>query len=386
MVLCKMSLLFCAVCATTGCKSPTETPSKTMHPQTVVLLVTPKIFPDFDKPDSSIARFLENYRSLTSRSSEIIVILAVGNSDHILEYRGLTSWSQPVEWARTTDFIPVSDRSLNYNQIHNIVLALRSAASSSGLNLKIYDQIDSSGEFTVTNNFKYQDHQECTINQWRMFDVRAPLQADGFPYATRPNGIVEGTLCGVFLVDQVAQYMNDLGFDGILYGNQLGTRGRWFPGDGPGYSQSEAAGIDAFLSYSRRVYGGKGLIWFDSYNQVSEEHDTFSFPSDGYQYFDYLLASGFCVITTSQRYLDDLKSKLQIVNRPRILATLDYVDPWYTYNSMTVFPDESAQLEKIAVSYRYQIDGIMLFANDETGAFVPRTLIDAFADKFFGSN
>jgi len=357
-----------------------------MHPQSVVLLVTPKMIPDFDKPDSAIAHFFDNYKTLTSRAAQVIVIFAVGNSDHILEYRGLAGWGDKIEWARTTDFIPVSDRVLDYNQVNRIVTAFRSGALAAGVNLKIYDQIDSSGEFTVTNIFKYQVHQECTVNRWAMYDVRAHLQADKYSYATRPNGITEGTLCGEFLADQVSQYMRDLSFDGVLYGNQLGTRGRWFPGDGPGYSVDEASGIDAFLSYSRRVFGDKGLIWFDSYNNVKEEHDTFSFPADGYQYFDYILASGFCVITTSALYVDDLKSKLRIPNRPKVLATLDYVDPWYSYNSMKDYPVESAKLEDIAVDYRYQIDGIMFFANDETGALVPRTLVDVFALRFFGSN
>ena len=124
-------------------------------------------------------------------------------------------------------------------------------------------------------------------------------------------------------------------------------------------------------------------MWFDSYNNTKVEHDTFSFPGDGYRYFDYLIASGFCVITNSARYRDNLESKLQIRNRPRVLATLDYVDPWYTYNSMTAYPDESAELEQIAIDNRYDIDGLMFFANDEVGGLVPSKLVDAFAARFF---
>jgi hypothetical protein len=98
-----------------------------------------------------------------------------------------------------------------------------------------------------------------------------------------------------------------------------------------------------------------------------------------------MIASGFCVITDSDRYRDNLESKLGIPSRPRILATLDYVDPWYTYNSMTDYPDESAELEQIAIDHRYDIDGIMFFANDEVGGLVPRRLVDAFASRFFGT-
>jgi hypothetical protein len=218
-----------------------------------------------------------------------------------------------------------------------------------------------------------------------MFDIRGHLQADDAIYASAPDGITEGSLCGEFLVDQVSQYIHDLGFDGILYSNQLGTRGRWIAGDGPGYSVDEAAAIQTFLAFSQRMLAGKDLMWFDSYNNVKVERETFSFPAEGYGYFDYLLASGFCVMTTTIRdqYLDDLRSKLQIKGRPRILATLDYVDPWYSYNSMTDYQGCSQRLEQTAIDHRSEINGIMFFANDERGALVPRNLVESFAARFF---
>jgi hypothetical protein len=349
-----------------------------------VLLVTPKMIPDFANPEVAVAEFLEHYKPLTSRAAETIVIFAVGNSDHMLSYRGVEYWSDNIDWARTTDHVAVSERTLDYYQIRGIVSAFRNAATSARIKLKVYDHIDSANEFTISSNFKYVRHWECTTNPWVMYDVGAVLRADDFAYATAPNGVAAGTLCGEFLVDQVSRYLQDLGFDGVLYDNQLGTMGRWDPHDGPGYSVERAAAIDAFFEYSRRVLGSKDLMWFDSYNNVTIERETFSFPAGGYRYFDYLIASGFCVITDSERYLDNLKSKLQIKSRPRILATLDYVDPWYTYNSMTDFPKESARLEDIAIEYRYEIDGFMFFANDEVGALVPRKLVDSFAARFFG--
>jgi hypothetical protein len=345
------------------------------------------MLPDFANPEVAVAQFFERYMPLTSRAAEVIVIFAVGNSDHILNYRGAAYWKDNVEWARTTDGIPVSDRVLDYYQIDGIVRAFRSGAASAGVKLKVYDQIDSGGEFTITNDFKYVLHPECTLNKWGMFDVRGRLQADEIVYASVPGGIAEGALCGEFLADQVSQYIHDVGFDGILFGNQLGTRGRWVAGNGPGYSATEAAGIRGFLEYSQRVFAGKDLMWFDSYNNVQVERETFSFPADGYRYFDYLLVSGFCVMVTTRvdQYLDDLISKLQIKSRPRILATLDYVDPWYTYNSMTDYAVCSAQREKTALDHRYEIDGIMFFANDEMGALVPRKLVESFAARFFES-
>ena len=366
-----------------ACKSPTEALPRTMHPQSVVLMVTPKMIPDFDNPQPAVAQFFAHYRPLTSRAVEVTVIFAVGNSDHILDYPGPEGWMTNVEWARTTDFKIVSERFLSYNQIHDIAAAFRSGAADAGIKLKVYDQIDSGGEFTPANNFKYVAHPECTNNKWFMYDIRGRMHADGRDYASAPNGAPEGKRCGEFLADQTSAYMHDLGFDGILFGNQLGTRGRWDPDDGPGYSDDEAGAIQAFLAYTRQKFLGKDLMWFDSYNNTKVEHDTFSFPGDGYRYFDYLIASGFCVITNSARYRDNLESKLQIRNRPRILATLDYVDPWYTYNSMTAYPDESAELEQIAIDHRYDIDGLMFFANDEAGRLVPSNLVDAFAARFF---
>lgn len=376
---------FIAACGLSSCASPTES-GPPAHPQSIGLLVTPKILTDFANPDPSITEFFDRYKALTSRAAEVIVIFAVGGGDHILSYRGMAYWKDNVEWGRTTDFIPVSDRVLDYQLIDGIVRAFKTAAASAGVRLKIYDLIDSGGEFTLTSSFKYGLHPECTTNKWGMFDVRARLQADQFIYATAPSGIAEGTVCGEFLADQVSQYMRDLGFDGVLYGNQLGTRGRWIAGDGPGYSDEEAAGIRAFLQYSRRVFTDKDIMWSDSYNNVQVERETFSFPEDGYGYFDYIVASGFCVMTTTRRdqYIADLRSKLQIKNRPRILASLDYVDPWYSYNSIKDYPGCSSRLEDTAIEHRDEIDGVWFMANDEKGALVPQKVIESFAARFFG--
>jgi hypothetical protein len=355
-----------------------------MRPQSVVLLATPKMLSDFASPEAGVSRFLDHYAPLTSRAAETIVIFAVGNSDHILGYRGMEYWKDSVEWARYTDGKPASDRVLDYQEIAAIVSAFKSRAASVGMKIKVFDQIEQGIEFT-RNFFKLGRHPECFSTKWESYDIRGRLIKDDAMYASAPDGIVEGTPCGAFLADQVGHYVRDLGFDGILYGNQLGTRGHWLPGNGPGYSVEESTAIYAFMEYSKRVLGDRDLMWFDSYNNVQVERNTWSFPGDGYHFFDYLIASGFCVVTFTDRYLDDLTSKLALDGRPRVLATLDYVDPWYTYNSMTDYPDESASLEEIAIRFRYKVDGIMFFANDEVGGLVPRKLIESFATRFFGA-
>ena len=354
-----------------------------MRPQTLVLLLTPKIISDFDNPRAAIAQVFERYKPLMSKSSETIIIFAVGNSDHILGYRGSENWSDRIEWARTTDFVPMSDATLDYGQLDHIIREFRSVALSAGVTLKVFDHIDSGSEFTVTSDFKYVRHPECTANQWGMFDIRGELQPDDSEYATAPDGITEGTTCGRFLTDQVARYVHDLGFDGIMFDNQLGTRGRWHEGDGPGYSTSEAIAIEEFFDYTRQALDGRNLMWFDSYNNTKIEHDTFSFPWNAYDDFDYLIASGFCVTEKTRPYTDNLESKLAIKGRSRILATLDYVDPWYSYSSMKDYAGCSTGLEQTAIDYRYEIDGLMFFASDSKGALLPREIIQSFADRFF---
>jgi hypothetical protein len=351
-------------------------------PQTVVLFATPKALPDFAEPDSGVARFLRHYAPLTSRAAEVIVIFAVGNSEHILTYRGAAGAQDTVPWARYTDGRKVSDRVLRYDQLARIVRGFREQAAAEGIRVKVFDQVDPGDEFTY-EFFKLDRHPECMDRRWRSYDVRGQLTRDAHPYASAPNGIPEGKNCGEFLVDQAGAYLADLGFDGLLYGNQFGTRGRWLRGNGPGYSEREAAGIRAFLDYSRRTLGERQLMWFDSYNNVRVERETFSFPADGYGYFDYLLVAGFCVITNTGGYVDNLQSKLRLRPRPRVLATLDWVDPWYTYDSMTEYPEESARLEDEAVFHRDRIDGFVFFANDDHGAPVPRPVIEAFAARFF---
>jgi hypothetical protein len=377
--------LVLAAALVAACRDVVAPPPGPPRPQTIVLFATPKFMAsEFADPDSAVARFLRHYAPLTSRAERTIVVFAVGNSQHILTYRGARFWQDTVAWAKYTDGKKAFDQVLHYDQLARIFAAFKRQGAALGLQLAVYDQIDPGNEMTW-EVWKFDVHPECMDMRWISFDIRGRLRHDTLLYASAPDGTPEGKLCGEFIADQAAAYMRDMGLDGILYGNQFGTRGRWLPDSGPGYTTAEASAIDHFLQYSRSVYAGRQIMWFDSYNNTKIEHDTWSFPSDGYGYFDYIMASGFCVITDTYRYLDDLNSKLRIPNHPPIIATLDYVDPWYTYNSMTAFPDESARLEQIAIQYRDRIDGLVFFANDEKGNLVPSDKITSFATRFFGS-
>ncbi|HEX7938290.1 MAG TPA: hypothetical protein VF483_04810 [Gemmatimonadaceae bacterium] len=374
----------------TACKeSPTRievhagAPPRTIRPQTVVLMVTPKIIKDFANPSASVAALFDRYAPFTAHAKETIVVFAVANSDHIIMYRGTSYWSDAIDWANLTDFVKSDDRILTIARVAGIVQAFKARADSLGLKVKIYDQIDSGTEFSV-NIWKQIRHTECMDPKLYSFDIRGVLTADAYTYATAPNGTTAGTLCGTFLVDQAARYMSDLGFDGVLYGNQLGTRGRWVPTNGPGYSAAEAAAILDFFTYSRAKYGSRDLMWFDSYNNTSLERSVWSVPGEAYAKMSYILAAGFAVVTFPARYLDDLASKLAIPERPPVLASLDYYyDPWYDYSKLPIFPEESVMLEQAAINNRDRIDGIFLFANNHVGDLVPRSIIESFAQRFF---
>lgn len=358
--------------------------------KSVVLFCTPKFIRDFDNPDAFIAAFFDHYAWLVDRPyREVILIFAVGNSEHILEYQGKAYWDSSVEWARYINNHfdrPFSEAMLTYTQLHTIVLKFKAEAARRGISFKIYDQIDQAYEFCRTD-FKSNRHPECMRPEkpwanYAGYEIMKTLNADLFSYATAPLGIEQGKNCGDFLVEQTAVYVNDLEFDGILYGNQLGTRGHWSPDGGPGFSEEEAAAILHFFQYSKEKLGDKDLMWFDSYNNLQIEHDRYSMPAEAYQYFDYIIASGFCVVTDSGRYVDNLNSKMTLRPAVRVLATLDYVDPWYDYNSKDEFPEESQYLETVAIENFARIDGVVLFGNDELGNFIPQEFFVDFAEEF----
>lgn len=64
---------------------------------------------------------------------------------------------------------------------------------------------------------------------------------------------------------------------------------------------------------------------------------------------DYVLAAGFCVITFHERYIQSLRSsKLTLRLHPKILAMLNYVDPWYDDNSKDDFHSNRAAAPRVS--------------------------------------
>jgi hypothetical protein len=158
----------------------------------------------------------DHYLPLLSRAHQTIMLFAVGNSEHVLTYKGVDHWADSVEWARFTGLNEVDTRKLRYHHIRAIVLAFRAAADSLGIRLKVFDQVDGGAEF-VREYFKLNTHTACFPPPFHSYDVGAQLRADSIRYASAPNGIVAGTLCRKHLVDQMGHYVRDLGFGGMMY-------------------------------------------------------------------------------------------------------------------------------------------------------------------------
>lgn len=51
---------------------------------------------------------------------------------------------------------------------------------------------------------------------------------------------------------------------------------------------------------------------------------------------------------------------------------------------MTAYPVQSGQLEQTAIDNKAKISGLIFFANDHLGGFVPQTVVDSFAARFYG--
>lgn len=359
------------------------------------IIVTPKLLSDLTNPRPAIRKFFTYYaKHLPFRKYR--VVFAVGNSDHILGYPGRVGWNTTVPWARYTENslqprrpgqqlprVAVSQQTLTYRQIASIVRVLHEEARRAGVRLTVLDQLDKNGEFTEIP-FKTGKHPEIFSKVWRTAGllIAAPLTADPGPYAAYPSGIPAGTHSGTFIAKQTAAYVRDLGFDGIFLSNQVGTRGHWDPARAPGYSAAEAREITRFFRLLRQHLGTKEIVWWDSTNPVAVEHDRWSVDQAAYRFMDTIAAAGFCVIRSDvHHYRASLDSKLTLAHGPHVTATLDYVDPYYTYNSWRQFPHCAEALASIAAQHFDRLEGVFTFGHDERGQLIPAPLLHRFTEQ-----
>lgn len=359
----------------------------------LTLIVTPKLIRNFANPRPDIRAFFAHYRAALP-FRRFRVVFAVGNSDHILSYPGRHAWGTPVPWARYTEDslhphrrgqqlprVPVSNAPLTYRQIAAIARVFRDEARHAGVALTLLDQLDKNGEFAEIP-FKLAEHPEIFDRSWKTAGLRiaAPLTADPGPFAAYPSGIPAGTHSGSFIAKQVAAYVRDLGFDGIFLSNQVGTRGHWNPRRSPGYSSAEAREILRFFSRLREHLGDRELVWWDSTHPVAVERSRWSIDPRTYGRINVIAAAGFCVIRQdTPHYRASLESKLG-AGRP-VTATLDYVDPYYTYNSWRQYPRCAEDREDVAIARWDDLEGVFTFGHDERGALIPSSLLARFRAK-----
>jgi hypothetical protein len=254
--------------------------------------------------------------------------------------------------------------------------------------VKVYDFFDQAKEFTETD-FKTRRHPECYLQGPKLtgIDIRSRLKADDGVYAAYPAGIPEGTLSADFIIYQTERYLSDLGFDGVLLLNQVGTRGRWFLEKSPGYSPEEAEAILQFFRNLKGRLGEKDLMWMDTYHTVEEEYAYWSVPRDAYNYMDCIGISQFCVLVDSRTALGNIRSKVEL-EHPKVLACVDYVDCWYGYKSYAAYSTLSRRclkLEEYLVRYAGEVDGIWLMGHDEMGRYIPSYLLTRLNRKWKGA-
>lgn len=356
------------------------------------VVVTPKLLRDLTSPRPAIRAFFAHY-TVALPFRDYRVVFAVGNSDHILGYPGRGGWNTPVPWARYTEDslqprrpgqqlprIATSQQTLTYRQISGIVRVFREEARRAGVRLTLLDQLDKNGEFTEIP-FKTGKHPEIFSKNWRTAGllIAVPLTADPGPYGAYPSGVPPGTHSGTFIAKQIAAYVRDLKFDGIFLSNQVGTRGHWDPRRSPGYSATEAREITRFFRLLRQHLGEREIVWWDSTNPVAVEHDRWALDRDAYQFMDTIAAAGFCVIRKDPaHYRASLESKLALPNGPKVTATLDYVDPYYTYNSWRQYPRCAEEREDVAVAHWNNLEGVFTFGHDERGQLIPAHLLGRF--------
>ena len=363
------------------------------------MLMTPKIIRDFDNPNEDIVLFFDYHRELFDGADEVIVVIGVGNSDQMLEYRGKDFWDDDVNWARYVwddsvhpyERYVFSEQILNYHQIFHIASVFKEYDGKRGFRVRVYDFFDQAKEFTETS-FKTQRHPECYIEYLEThklsgIDIRSCLKADDHIYAAYPKGIPQGTLTADFIVDQIDRYLSDLELDGVLLLNQVGTRGRWFLEKSPGYSPEEAEAIGRFFRELKGKVGDRDLMWTDTYHTVDEEHACWSVLRDAYDYMDYIGVSQFCVMVDSRTALINIRSKVKL-EHPKVLACVDYVDCWYGYKSYAAYSKLSKRclkLEGYLVRYAGEVDGIWLMGHDEMGRYIPSYLPTRLNRKWEGA-
>ncbi len=353
--------------------------------QSLVLMITPVVFNDFDNPQEDTTHFYNHFYDFMQGWNEVVIIFAVGQAEHVLAYRGMDYMDDKFPWA-----VGMSQRTnkISPRQIRNICRCLRRKGRELGLNVKIFDMLEPGPEFCACP-WKYKRHREAIrrkTEDGELFelDITTQLKPDNYHYAAYPNGIPEGLHTADFVASQTNQYVRDLNFDGIYLCNALGTVGAWRPKWGRGYRDKEAQVILEFFKTLKKLLGHKQIIWMDSYYSTEVERQSWSIPTKAYDYMDMIQISTWSVIVDPETIRKNLASKIKL-NTP-VIFQIDYLDPWYNYDSIQNYIDETEQQLAILRKNISAVDGVYINCNDETGRLLPTFWCDRIKHHYLKSN
>jgi len=378
--------------------------------------VTPKIFADPASPDARAGEFFDHYADWFSRADEVVLTIASGNGDHILNYRGNRHHDDTFDWARYNcyggpdsdplahnanwtsrvreggerSFNPymagpmfiVSEAVLDYRVLASIYAAFRRAADERGIRLTLLEYLEPGPEFCASE-WKTLRHPEAargsadaggTIARG-LIDVCSSLDADPRHYASFPDGIPQGTATMDFIARQSAAFVRDLGLDGIQLGNQFGLLGLWDPRSAPEPTPERRAGVAAFFATMREHFGERKIYWQDSFWPADVEDRAWAMGEHSYSMLDGIICSTFAVLVERMNVRPNLRGKLDIARRAggvEIAMAMDFVDPWYWYR---IHLDDRRHFlfqHEVYSELGPECDGVMFFANDTFGHFIPR--------------
>lgn len=389
------------------------------RPQQVVPWITPKIFPDLEHPEARIRELFDHYEQWFTACDEVVLVVATGNGDHILDYRGPAGWGDTFDWARYNCYGGVgadpmahnldwlrrvreggersenpysagpmwilSEQTMTYQTLRRIYRCLREEAERRDLVLRLLEYLEPGPEF-CRSEWKTERHPEAARGTadaggtvaTGVIDVCSTLHADDRSYAAYPDGVTAGTSTGDFVAAQTAAFVRDLELDGVFLGNQFGLLGFWHPDAAPEPTAERRAGIARFFHRLRQEMGTNLVYWMDTYWPAEVEMDRWAMSEDCYGALDAILISTFAVLVERTQIVPNLESRWRVADRlnargqraPAVLFALDFVDPWYAYRT---YLDDRRTYDFQRRTYRDhgpRCDGTSFFANDTFGQFV----------------
>lgn len=394
--------------------------------QQICLWLTPKIFPRLSDPAPRVAEFFDHYAAWIDAGDELVLVFCAGNGDHVLNYRGAAGDAEAFDWARYNSYggphadahahnldwlrrvreggevsgnpfcagpmFILSEEKLTYRLLGGIYVALRAEAARRGIVMKLLEYLEPGPEFCGAT-WKTERHPEAALGKADaggtmaigVIDVCSMLDADDRDYAAFPDGIAQDTVTGDFVAAQAAAFVEGFELDGIFLGNQFGLLGFWHPDHALEPTAQRRAGITRFFRALRSAFDDRLVYWMDSYWPAEVEGAAWAMDAENYLLLDAVMCSNFAVLVEPGQIAPNLTGKCRIRDRaeadglraPKILYSMDFVDPWYAYRS---FLDHKLIYSYQRDTYRKhaaELDGIAFFANDTFGHYIPRAPLDS---------